>query len=422
MRKYLDESEIKERIALNHKRLTEPYYAPDAVFKPAEYGWQGDFEGRALLAFVCSYSSTGEAIPCMDYLMSNISAKTNGRIYFGQKEDGIFDEQQLSGHSWYLRGLCEYYTHFGSSFAAEYAREVFESLYLPLAGKTDTYPTERGEHNGGVSGRKVCLLNGWRLSSDTGCLFMSLDGLSHYYTLFGDKRAYELVNELAVRLDGIDIVGLKMQTHCTLTAARGLLRMYEKLGDEIYLKRAKRIFSLYVNFGMTLTYQNFNWWGKGETWTEPCAIVDSLMLAHKLYKLTGQPEYRRYLSRIYFNGLSTAQRSNGGAGTDTNVTLSSPILKCRTYEAPFCCTMRLSEGLDYILKNRDEIWYEYDGEIHKDAQGRYFDNDLMYVQREERLRGEKTIKKDGIYLDPILKYYKLSNDDIISTEQRVVFL
>ena len=39
---------------------------------------------------------------------------------------------------------------------------------------------------------------------------------------------------------------------------------------------------------MTATYENYNWFGNGhkETWTEPCAVVDSLILALELYRLT----------------------------------------------------------------------------------------------------------------------------------------
>ena len=44
--------------------------------------------------------------------------------------------------------------------------------------------------------------------------------------------------------------------------------------------------------GMTYTYQNYNWWNKGNTWTEPCAVVDSLILFGDLYELTGCEEWR----------------------------------------------------------------------------------------------------------------------------------
>ena len=56
----------------------------------------------------------------------------------------------------------------------------------------------------------------------------------------------------------IDKKKLKAQTHCSLTAARGMVRMYAQTGEENYLKCAKDIFSLYIDSGMTYTYHNFN--------------------------------------------------------------------------------------------------------------------------------------------------------------------
>jgi len=61
----IDELELAERIEKNYNRLNEPYYRIDNVFSPKEYDWQGDKEGRALLAFTCHYSIHQRKIPCM---------------------------------------------------------------------------------------------------------------------------------------------------------------------------------------------------------------------------------------------------------------------------------------------------------------------------------------------------------------------
>ena len=45
-------SELNERIELNFRRLSDgAYYQIDDIFSPADYGWMGVKEGRALLAF-----------------------------------------------------------------------------------------------------------------------------------------------------------------------------------------------------------------------------------------------------------------------------------------------------------------------------------------------------------------------------------
>lgn len=242
----------------------------------------------------------------MEQMIDKIPEKTDNTMFFGPPSGDILYEQQLSGHSWYLRGLCEYYEQFADSRVIQYLDETFDNLYRPTMGRFSSYPLDRAAISGAVSGHSCEELSGWKLSTDIVCAFMSVDGLSHYYKVTKNPDAKLLLEEMADCLDEIDIFNLAAQTHCTLTAARGLMRMYELTNDTRWLNQAEKIFLLYVEKGMTYTYQNFNWFKKGDTWTEPCAIVDSLMLAIMLYKTTEKEEYRRYASRIYFNGFASA--------------------------------------------------------------------------------------------------------------------
>ena len=185
-------------------------------------------------------------------------------------------------------------------------------------------------------------------------------------------------------------------------------------------------YDLYVNGGgMTFTYQNLNWWCRPDTWTEPCAIVDSLMLALELYKATKDETYRKTAARIYHNGFSTLQRDNGGAGTDTLVTADSPwdYLKARTYEAHFCCSMRLSEGLWYINGNKELLYAETCGNVTKNADGVYTDCDIIYALPDEALLpyADETVEADGIKLTPIVKYYRVPKEIIETAKQQILF-
>ena len=66
----IDSVELETRIDLNYKRLSEgDYYSFENIFAPAEYSWQGDKEGRALLAFVSHYKISGRSIPCMEQML-----------------------------------------------------------------------------------------------------------------------------------------------------------------------------------------------------------------------------------------------------------------------------------------------------------------------------------------------------------------
>ena len=60
----------------------------------------------------------------------------------------------------------------------------------------------------------------------------------------------------------IDLVQYKFQTHTTLTCTRGILKLYECTGDKKYLLLVKKVLKTYTMYGMTLTYENFNWLGR----------------------------------------------------------------------------------------------------------------------------------------------------------------
>lgn len=442
----LDRAELAERIERSYARLMGDYYQMPDVFQEYCAEWPGDKEGRALLAFVSHYKMTGKINPCMEALMEALPRYTNEHLYFDPRQDPVIHEQQLSGHSWYLRGLCEHYEQFGDEFSLTALRSVTEHLYLPTAGRYYGYPVDRDAkhlNEGGVSGHSATLLDGWSLSTDVGCAFMAIDGLSHVYKITGDGRVKTLLDEMIQVYSSIDKVTLRAQTHCTLTAARGMLRMYGVTGDSAYLNRAKEIYELYtVGGGMDLTYQNLNWWGRPNTWTEPCAIVDSIMVAGELYAITGDDAYRRMASRIYHNGLATAQRGNGGAGTDSVVYLPYGDFDGVTdqymtgYEAPFCCTMRLCEGLWYISTHADVLWYETDEDETgrliptRDKQGRYVSGDILLgepsidpsVERDSGWKlPEAVTEADGHKLLPLIKYYKTPDAVATALRQKIVF-
>ncbi len=442
----LDRAELAERIARSSARLREAYYQMPDVFQEYCADWPGDKEGRALLAFVSHYKMTGEQNPCMEALLREMPAHTNEHLYFDPAQNPVIHEQQLSGHSWLLRGLCEHYEQFEDEFSLRALMSITEHLYLPTAGRYAGYPVNRDPKwlsEGGVSGHSATELQGWSLSTDVGCAFMSIDGLSHVYKITHDTRVLSLLDEMIEVYAAIDKVTLRAQTHCTLTAARGMLRLYGETQNERYLRHAKAIYELYTRGGgMDVTYQNLNWWGRPNTWTEPCAIVDSLMVAGELFAITEEESYRRMATRIYHNGLATAQRPNGGAGTDTVVhretegfedLLDQHLLM---YEAPFCCTMRLCEGLWYVHDHPDLFAYETDEDAEghliatRDTCGRYMSGDLLLGEPdiEPAIAADAAWQfpagatiADGHRLLPLIKYYKTPDAVAIALRQKILF-
>ena len=239
-------------------------------------------------------------------------------------------------------------------FIQEMIQNLIEKLYLPVTGSYKNYALAPDNYEGMAVGTLQYCLNGWRLSTDVGCAYISMDGLSHYYQMYQDERILPLLKEMAETFMAIDYVGESLQTHASLSASRGILRLYQSTGDTAYLKFVERFFGLYCSEGMTEHYANYNWFRR-PTWTEPCAIVDSYLLAVELYKAKRNTEYLEYANRILYNALGRAQRSNGGYGCDR-----CPIVDGENellyvaeeyYEASWCCTMRGAEGLSYAAKN-----------------------------------------------------------------------
>ena len=376
----------RENIEKHYLRLQKPPYDFKHVFD-GNPGWPGDREGRALLAFLCHYHISGRKLPCMEQMMRALPERTNEALFFGEiPTNGTANEQQLSGHNWYLRALADHYETFRDPFSLQALKSTFERLYLPALPLYDRYPLDRDSAGGGVEGHINSAEHGWALSSDVGCAFMCVDGTARYYALTGDERARGFLEKTIDAFLNADMVARGFQTHTSLTCLRGMLSFYETTREEKYLRAVRREFDRYLRHGMTLTYENFNWFGRENTWTEPCAVTDSLLLSVSLYRITGEDRYRVSARRIWANGLQFCQRDNGGAGTDKCVTPTQPILRISGYEASQCCTMRYAEALLCFHRNRELFGYDPFAPVVTEPDGRRYADDRLIVlyEGEER--------------------------------------
>ncbi len=372
-----------KNIELNFKRLNGEEYSLGRLFQADSYDWPGDWEGRALLAFLCHVEIHGKEVPHLHRFFSEIPKHTNDKLYFGKPFDGVtVDEQQLSGHNWYLRGLLKHAHLYSSDKAMEMARSTVENLYLSAIDWYSHYPLARDGLCGDVSGSVTGIIDGWKLSSDIGCAFMCVDGLAHYYAVTKDSRVLAFLNGVIDFFVTVDLLKYRLQTHTTLTCLRGILELYRVTQNERYLGIVREKFAFYIEHGMTLTYENFNWFGREDTWTEPCAVVDSFILATELYKITKNEEYKTLARRIWFNGLQFCQRENGGAGPNSCVTKGQGVLRISMYEAPFCCTMRYAEGLLEYYNNRDMFSWDESANVSVDDFGRRYVDDKLLVMHD----------------------------------------
>ena len=341
--------DLAKRAGQNYDRLESDIYQPPLVFENpfgSSKTWPGDWEGRTVLGLTLLARSTHREARYLDDILRLYPGKMNSRGYFGPLLDPkAVDEQQLAGHGWVLRGLCEYYEWKHDERVLEMINNVVRNLALPTRGQHSIYPIDPAIRfvKGGVAGEIVAHLGNWKLSSDNGCDFIFLDGVTHAYQVRGGADLKALIDEMIARFLEVDVIAIKAQTHATLTAIRALLRQYENSGDPRLLEAVEKRYKLYRSQAMTETYANFNWFERPE-WSECCAIIDSFMIGVQLWRHTGDPAYLEDAHLIYFNGMGRGQRNNGGYGVDTYAGAHDPYLEVNTYEAPFCCTMRGGEG------------------------------------------------------------------------------
>jgi len=349
------------RIKKSFSRLESRWYKPNTAFADVA-NWPGDWPGRTILALVMLAKSSKAEPAYLDEILINLKKHLNSKNYLGNiLPTGEFDEQQFSGHNWLLRALIEHYKWKKDEQSFFLAKEITENLFLPAYGFYKEYPSnpDRRNFEGDKSGSRTGnLINNWYTSTDVGCAFIPLDGLSEAYDLFRSEELYKLLQEMIEVFVKIDFVNVGMQTHATLSATRGIMQFYLTTGENKYLEYAKKIFSLYISEGMTENYANFNWFGKTDTWTEPCAVIDSYILAYKLFLATRNIEYLEISHKICYNAIYYAQRVNGGFGCDNCVGPENTVLRFNgdgIAEAYWCCTMRGADGLSNIAANSLEI-------------------------------------------------------------------
>ena len=347
-------SELCSRVERNFDRLEETKYQPDNVFLTMEqsWGWPGDTEGRTILALVLDAQLTGRTPKYLDEILRRLPSKLNERGYFGPIWTDAVNEQQLSGMGWVLRGLCAHYRWKRDPRTLEQIRRIADNLFLPAAEDFAAYPIDpktRIRDAGGASGNTANKVGRWELSTDIGCYMIGIDGLIDARMTLGDAKYDPAIEKAIARFLEVDQVAIRAQAHATLTGIRALLRYGTR-----YLSEAEERFRRYRANCMTEAYANANWFMRFDTFTEPCAIVDSYLVALQLWELTEKAEYLELADKIYWNALCRAQRRNGGFGLETCPTAAAPDLKVHEPEAHWCCTMRGAEGLsaaaDHIVR------------------------------------------------------------------------
>lgn len=350
------------RLSASVARLgREDYATPAVIAESSGSDWPGDIAGRLLLTTSrFAASGHGEADRVTELFDAILDALAP-HGYFGPSFTEFVDEQQVASHGWVVSGLLQYRVVFADDRALRAAERVVDRLVLPAVDALDRYPRERGRlETGDPFGGVVHVEHGWRLSSDTWCVMLSLNALVPLFEATGREDVRAAIDRLLGVLSGIDLVDQRAQLHASLAAARNAARFGELTGDPRSIALAIRIYEQYAAHGRTVNCATYNWFGRPDTWTEPCAIVDSVGLALSLWRITGDAAYLRDVARIEHSALGFAERSDGSFGLDTVATAESPTISPFHPDARWCCTMRGGLGL---VDLRDRSFHYRRGEL-----------------------------------------------------------
>lgn len=360
----------RARAEKNFRRLHAPEFHFAATIKAATAKEApGDWVGRALLALTLYARLFREVPPQLEEFVARLPEAFNARGYIGEIHPaGTADENQIGGHNALLRGLSEYYLWCGDARALAAIRSVVRGLMLPSRPLYAAYPDKLLQElvKAEAIGLTVRQATGpWRgLSTDIGTVFFTLDGLTQAYLCERTPELRALIETMIGRFVQIDSAAIRAQTHATLTTLRGIFRWWKEVDRRPeWLELMKERFALYRRLAQTENHANTNWFGRPE-WTEPCAVVDSLMLCVQLWSATGDAELLEEAQRIFYNAFLPGQRPNGGFGCDLCVGAKgdrylSPHPKI--FEAPWCCSMRAAEG--FASAARDAWWHNGADEI-----------------------------------------------------------
>ena len=262
-RLYFVSGEAYAREIKNYARLHDLCYRPGIIGRAplaALPDWPGDWEERTLLALALYASALHTTPPFLDQLVLDIRSLCNKNGYRGELiDENNISEQVFPSNSWLLRGLIEYYKLTGKQFVMKWINEILDNLFIPMFSHLDNYPRNKEDIKSEYLGEAAGTINGryrkWRLSSDVGCIFIPVDGLTCAYELTGRADLLPLIEKIINLFPFENMIENRLQTHATLTFMRGVLRLYRLKGQERLLSMAVASFDIYKKYGMTCCWE-----------------------------------------------------------------------------------------------------------------------------------------------------------------------
>ena len=210
------EGDLRGRILKNFSRLHDPIYrAGQAGLPPCCcIGWPGDWEGRAMLALIHGEEALHTKAAYLEELVDWIYSLMNDEGYRSEEGDKLnpadINEQMHSAQNWLMRAFMAYYRLTGETKYLDDVKTILRKLYLPIKDHLPNYPRTAADRSQAsdraVIGHTAGQFREWRLSSDTGCIFMCFDGLGEAWQLIDEEPLHTEIGELIVNAESSVVV------------------------------------------------------------------------------------------------------------------------------------------------------------------------------------------------------------------------
>lgn len=352
------------RLQLAAARLSRDDYSVDSVIaETTGSDWPGDLAGRLLLTLSRLAGLGLGSHDRVTQLFEAMISTTSDVGYFGAPIAEVVDEQQVACHGWVASAYLQYGYLTDDPRAFKAAERVIDELLLPAISRFGTYPIVRADTvNGAPSGTATEVHNDWLVSTDTWCVLLTLNGLVPYLEFERRQDIFDACETLISALGCLDLLGTRVQLHAALAAARNAAHFAELTGSTQAQVIAESVYETFAQHARTLNWAPYNWFERQDSWTEPCAMVDSVGLGFALWRLTGNQAYIRDIALVECNGLGFAQKRTGGFGLDSVATVDEPRIRVIHEDARWCCTVRGALGL-VDLRDRSAAWTEQGVEV-----------------------------------------------------------
>jgi hypothetical protein len=300
--------------------------------------YSGDVPGRWILAMTAMEKIFGKQPRLHQFVQAAIKYQRRDG-HFGREEQPLTmtNRAQIYGNAWMLQGLMSYYKHSRNPEVLDSARRMGD-YYL----QTEEFWINDFEIN-----KPVTYGHGF------GCFTHVLEAMVMLYEETREQKYLKLAEKIASVTDAFDKA---VHSHMHLSTLRGFLALYKINRDDRLLQRVIEENRMVIEHEMLETGGVYECYGIHYI-DEACSVCDFFLVNLRLWKITGNNEYRLCAEKAFWNHLLFSQFPEGSFGS---LPVNPEFLDKNAVPAYWCCAMY---GANVLAAYPEESVFIVDNEI-----------------------------------------------------------